>query len=63
MTDAQNLESALQKFIESPGDNRNLLLEEVSGDHLHMGIGVATGAPGDVDWNGRTPYYIVYKAR
>lgn len=63
MTDAQNLEAALQKFIESPGHNRNLLLKEVPGKHLHMGIGVAKGAPGDVDWNGRTPYYIVYKAR
>lgn len=63
MTDAQNLESALQEFIASPGHNRNLLREEVRGDHLHMGIGAAKGAPGDVDWNGRTPYYIVYKAR
>ena len=62
MTDAYNVQDALRQFIESPGHNRNLLLKEVPGDYLHMGIGIAM-SEGYKDWNGRTPYYIVYKMR
>lgn len=62
MTDAFNVQEALRKFIESPGHNQNLLVEEGPGKQLQMGIGIAKGE-GYKDWNGRTPYYIVYKAR
>ena len=61
MTDAFNLQEALDKFINSPGHNRNLLTQEQPGQFLRMGIGIAKGE--NKDWNGRTPYYIVYKMR
>lgn len=61
-TDAQNLETALQMFIDSPGHNRNLLLVEKPNRPFRMGIGIAKG-PKDSDQNGRTPYYVVYKMR
>ena len=58
MTDAYNLQEALNKFIASPGHNKNLL-RDPNGEYLQMGIGIAKGT--GRDHNGRIPYYIVYK--
>lgn len=58
MTDAWNVGDALNRFIASPEHNANLLLRE-KGKQIRMGVGISKGT--GKDWNGRTPYYVVYK--
>ena len=59
MTDAYNLQKSLTAFKNSKYHNENLLLAEEKGTPIRIGIGISKGT--GKDWNGRTPYYVVYK--